>query len=476
MTAKHKVFPRGYEFCNFEGQPEEKLIQFGSPASVTIPLQQGFGNEVIPLVEPNQKVLAGQIIGRDDESVSSPVHSPVNGNVVKIEKINTHGRETTAIFIDSHDSGEYQLIYLSGASACGDAGIPTGFKSSVITPQEVEDVIIQGIGGQIHNISLHVLLKDKRLHHFVDGLKILKKLMPGARFHLAFDKQNRDIVKDVCQMLQGNDWIDVFTTAAKYPVHRDELLMPLLLGKAFPHGYSAANAGVIVLDTQAILHVYDAVVKGQPVIERTVALCGPCFEENIHINAVVGSPLSDLVADNVIDSPRFVLNSSLTGVYLSDLSLPLDRTFSTIVTLTEDNQSQFLAFARPGPTKDSYSRTFFSSLFKKHNTLFKKKCGTNVNGELRPCVFCSFCEDVCPAGIIPHLLFHYVENDTIDETLLKYKIFNCIDCNLCSYVCPSKIPVAQLIKDGKAKLIEEGLEPPVPKIALKGVDRHKSLK
>jgi Na+-translocating ferredoxin:NAD+ oxidoreductase RnfC subunit len=108
--------------------------------------------------------------------------------------------------------------------------------------------------------------------------------------------------------------------------------------------------------------------------------------------------------------------------------------------------------------------------------LFQKKCGTNVHGELRPCIFCTFCEEVCPAGIIPHFLFHYVEKDIIDDTLLKYRIFDCIDCNLCSYVCPSKIPVAQFIKEGKAKLLDEGFKCPVPAVVLKGVEKYRSVK
>jgi len=58
---------------------------------------------------------------------------------------------------------------------------------------------------------------------------------------------------------------------------------------------------------------------------------------------------------------------------------------------------------------------------------------------------------------MPHHLYRYAAKDIIDENLLKYKIFNCIECNLCSYVCTSKIPVAQYIKEAKAKLIEFGL-------------------
>ncbi len=497
IIPKYKRFPRGYEFKSFEGQPNENLIQTEIPARVTIPLRQGFGCEVSPIVEPGQKVAAGQIIGRDDKSVSSPVHSSVNGRVVEIERIDYFGREMTAIVIESDGTGDWQrlkghscrledlsaekigeLIYLSGAGSIGRVGIPTRFNSSVIAPEDVENVIIQGVGCEVHNLSLDVLLKGQGLSHFIEGLKILKKMMPGARFHLALNKLQKSLIEDISQLLPADNSINFFTVAGKYPVGYDEVLTPLLLGKEFPYGYSAANIGVVVLDIQAVLHVYEAVVEGKPVIEKTVALCGSGFRENHHVKSRIGSSLAHVIkGKNKTDKKlRFVLNSCLTGESLSDLSLPVDRTFTTVIALLEEDESEFLAFARPGFKRDSYSRTCLSILFKKNSKLFQKRCGTNVHGELRPCIFCSFCEEVCPVGIIPHLLFHYVEKDVIDETLLKYKIFNCIECNLCTYVCPSKIPIAQFIGEGKAKLLNERCEPPVPSVALKGVEKYKSVK
>lgn len=494
---KHKTFSRGYEFKNFEGQPDENLIKAGIPARVTIPLRQGFGREVSPIVEPGQKVAAGQIIGRDDESVSSPVHSSVNGKVIQIERINHLGGETGAVVIESDGTGDWQrlsghssnwkdlspekigeLIYLSGASSCGRAGIPTNFNSSVIAPEEVENVIIQGVGSEVHNLLPEVLLKSKGLLHFIEGLKILKKIMATARFHLALNKSQKNLIKDVSGLLPTDDSINFFTVAGKYPVEYDEVLTPLLLGVGFPYGYSAANVGVIVLDIQAVLHVYEAVVEGKPLIERTIALCGPGFIENTHVKVRIGSSLKHIIKGNINADKnlRLVLNSSLTGESLCDLSLSADRTFTTVIAMLEDHESVFLSFARPGLKGDSYSRTCFSMLFKENSKLFQKKCGTNLHGELRPCIFCTFCEEVCPVNIIPHLLFHYVEKDVIDETLLKYKIFNCLECNLCSYVCPSKIPVAQFIKEGKAKLLNEGCECPVPGVALKGVEKYKSIR
>ena len=497
MAPKHKVFPRGYEFKNFEGQPDENLVQIAIPAKVTIPLRQGFGCEVFPVVEPGQKVAAGQIIARDDQSVSSPVHSSVNGRIAEIGKIDYPGSEVGAITIESDGTGGWQrlqgclsnwqdlsaektgeLIYLSGAGSSGRAGIPTGFNSSVITPAEVENVIIQGLDTEVYNLSLEVLLRDQELSHFIKGLKILKKLMAQARFHLVLDKAQKSLVNKLWQSLPNDDSFSFSTTTSKYSAGYDEVLIPLLLGKKFPYGYSAANIGVIVLDIQTVLHVYQAVVEGKALIEKTAALCGPGFRENPHINFRIGSSLEHIIKSRVDTDKnlRFVPNSCLTGQRISDLSLPADRTFTTVIALSEDNESEFLAFARPGFTSDSYSQTCFSMLFRKNNKLFQKKCGTNVHGELRPCIFCTFCHEVCPVGIIPHLLFQHVERDVIDENLLRYKIFDCIECNLCSYVCPSKIPIAEFIKKGKSGLISEGFEIPTPDTVLKGLEKYKSVK
>ncbi|MHC4215650.1 MAG: 4Fe-4S dicluster domain-containing protein [Planctomycetota bacterium] len=496
MIPKNKKFPAGYEFVNFAGQPASESIQSGIPGRVTIPLRQGFGNEVSAVVEVGQKVSAGEIIGRDDESVSSPVHSSVNGTVVEIEKIEYLGNETTAIVIESDGTDERQslkghslnwevlsaetiseLIYLSGVSSSGSGGIPTSFNSSVIGPEEVEDVIVQGVCSESHNPCLGYLLGGEGFSRFVAGLEILKKLMPRARFHLALDEDQKSLFREVSEHLPNGDFVDVVRLPSKYPVDRDEILTSLVLGKEFPWGYLAANIGVIVLDIQSVLHVYEAVVEGKALIERAIALCGPGFIKPIHVHARIGSSLEDVVKGKVDSEKelRFVTDSVIAGESFSDLSLPINRSTKSIISLIEAREREFLAFALPGFKKDAYARTSFSRIFKKGSTLFQKTCGTNVKGEHRPCIFCGFCESVCPVGIIPHHLFHYVEREIIDESLLTFKIFKCIECNLCNYVCPSKIHIAQFISEGKVKLAEEGFELPEPGVSLKGVEKYKSL-
>lgn len=489
MIAKNKAFPGGYRFRHFQGRPQDKLIGAAIPATVTIPLMQGFGDEVAAVVGAGDKVVAGQIIGRDDESISSPVHSSVNGKVAKVGKIGYLGNETTAITIESDGTDGWQslegcsgtwgnlsieqiekLVYLSGAASAGRDGIPTGFNSSIISPDEVENVIIHGVESEMFAVSSGLLLEGDNLSHFAEGTKILRKMLPHAAFSIALNSECKSLIDDVSGALADDDWCDVRGLEPRYPADYDEVLVSAVLGRKFPSGHLAANIGVIVLDIQAVLAVYDAVVAGKAVIERTIALAGPGFEENLHISARVGSPVEHIIDGMVKQGAdlRFLRNSCLTGEGLSDLSMPADRTCGAIIAVVEGNKREMFAFVRPGPRKDSYSRTFLSLLFGSEN--ITKRCETNLRGEVRPCISCNYCVEVCPVSLMPHLLFRHVEREIIDERLLKYGIYDCIECNLCTYVCPSKITLGQWIKDGKAKLIDEGLTCPQPKYALKGVE------
>jgi Na(+)-translocating NADH:ubiquinone oxidoreductase A subunit len=474
-VTNHRTFKGGYKFLNYAGQPKEILKDIKIPSKVVIPLRQGFGKEAKPLVKVGDKVYCGQIIGRDDSTVSSPVHSSVNGVVEDIKRVNYFKRDVGVVVIRSDGSESFKslegydqnwnnlpaedierLIYLSGVSSLDREGIPTRFKSSIIPPEGVEDLIVHGVGSEPYNISLGVLLEGKRLFHFVEALKILKKIMPRARVHLALNFHKGRLLEEAYKLTHQLDWLSVRPLDPKYPQGYDEMLIPTILNKRFPFGYSAANIGVVVLNVQAVLSVYDAVCSGKPFFERIVALCGPSFKENLHIRVRIGTPLEDIMAGNLNeDTPvRVVLNSLLTGFQLNDFSLPVDRVYSQIIAIPENKKREFLAFTRPGLRRDSYSRTFVSALM----PFVKKYCDTNIHGEERPCISCTYCEEVCPVEIIPHLLSKYVKRGIIDETIMNYKIFNCIECGLCSFVCPSKISLAKHIKEGQDKLIIQGCD------------------
>lgn len=488
-----KTFSGGHKFKRYVGQTRDILFSSDVPTGVMIPLSQGFGLTCTPTIKTGDRVCAGQIIGRDDNNISSPVHSSINGQVVGIEKANYFKREMTMVAIQGDGSGEYQrieghsadweklssreiedLLYKSGVTCLDREGIPTRFKTSVISPEEVEDIIIHWAGSEIYNLSLDLLLKGKSLFNFVQGLRILRRIMPQARIHLAINKEKKHIIERIEKLTSQLAKFTIHPVVSKYPQGYDEVLVPTLLKKEFPYGYSAANIGVVVLNIRAVLHVFEAVVEGKPLIERMIALSGHGFTENLHLTVRVGTPLGSILKGRTRDVPvRIVLNSLLTGFELKDYSLPVDRTFSQIIAIPENNEREFMAFARPGLRRDSYSRTFLSAYLRTMKTL-----DTNCHGEERACIQCGYCVEVCPVRIIPSLLNRYVRLG-IDETLMRYGIFNCIDCNLCSYVCPSKISLAENLRKAKKKLVEIGCDNYVcirPRFDLKGFEEYKGIK
>jgi Na(+)-translocating NADH:ubiquinone oxidoreductase A subunit len=467
-----RTFSGGYRFKGFKGQAQDGLIPLGVPPKAIIPMIQGFGPPLKPTVKIGDKVFAGQIIACDDDELASPIHSSINGRVTEIREIDYLSGRATAVIIEGDGSEDYrriesyppqweelsprkieELLYKSGVTSLEGEGIPTHFKTSVITPEEVEDIIIHGTDSDIYNPSLELLLEGEKLVNFVEGMKILKRIMPQAKVHLALSKERKRIIKEVGKLTSNLDGFEIYPMVPKYPLDREEILIPILLNKRFPYGGLAANIGVVVLSIQTVLHVFEAVAEGKPLIERIIALCGPSFKENVHVKVRTGTPLEFILKDRLKDGHhRIVLNSLLTGFELKDLSLPVDRTFSQIIAIPENREREFLAFLRPGLRRNSYSRSFLSSLLRTG-----KAVDTNLHGEERPCIQCGYCVEVCPVRIIPTLINRYIRLG-IDETLVRYGIFNCIDCNLCSYVCPSKISLAKNLKEAKEKLREMGLD------------------
>jgi Na(+)-translocating NADH:ubiquinone oxidoreductase A subunit len=478
MSTPKKAFKGGYRFKNFRGKPLDIVVNIDAPERITVPLKQGYGEATEPTVALGDSVKAGQIIGKNVDVLSSPVHSSVSGKVVEITKLTIGDHQVSAVIIEKNSDFTFEqanvqkisghdpdwkrlqadkiaeLIYLSGAASLDSCGIPTKYGSSSVNPEDIEHVIVQAVEDDLLAPSPRVLLNEEALDRFVDGCGMLKRVLPGADVTVAVSKNIKPLAQELQNRFEVTPGISVVTVSDKYPQSLDEVLVPTVLGGGFPYGFEAANLGVTVVSVQTVLHVFDAVAEGMPVLHRLVALGGSGFLENVYLRVPIGTPGSHITANNAkIDREyRLVCNSLLNGPTITDTSLPVTRTCSAVYAIPEAHSTEMMSFATPGFAKDSYSKTFPTAVLP-----LKKKLDTNLHGEERACLSCSFCSEVCPVGILPNVLHRYVERDIVDESIQQLGVFRCIDCNLCTYVCPSKIPVAQLIKQGKDRLRSEGL-------------------
>lgn len=481
MRISKKAFKGGYRFKNFKGEPEKTVTRCDMPDKIVVPLQQGYGGEVEALVKTGDTVKAGQIIGRSDGTLSSPAHSSVAGTVSELSKIQLGGDAINTVVIETADGFDVsddailrlhghdkhwerlqaekleELIYLSGAASLDTCGIPTRFNTAMVGADDIRHIIVQCVEDELLPFSLDAVAGEYSPAQIIAGCRIIKRIMPNASATIAISKNKKQLLSGTGAILDDDDQMAVMEVSDRYPQSRDEVLVPTVLGGGFPYGFEAVQMGVLVVSLQTVCHVYDAVANGIPVLERIISVCGTGFENNIHVKTPVGTMGANIIGafckTNVEDGAiRYVYDSLLTGPTISDTELPIARTCRSIYAIKEAPTTELFSFASPGFAKDSYSNTFPT-----FRAPFAKNLDTNIHGEARACLSCSFCVDSCPVGILPNLIHRYVERDLVEENLQELGIFRCIDCNLCTYVCPSKIPVAGLVKKGKDMLKNDGI-------------------
>ena len=475
MKVLNGKIPGGYEFKQFKGQPSSELVVFNLPKHIFVPLER-VDLGVKPLVHTGEIVKSGQIIWQDDMSISSPVHSPADGIVESVSKMDSPDGQIHVVQIASSDlesgtdtyqkvpgftsnwiklpKGELEkIIYLSGTAALGSGGIPTGYRSSAIEPSEVQHIIVHATDAEVYNPDISIFLEDDGAKQFTEGLSILARLMDQASVHIAISNNTSTWFQVIDNAVSDDLPITYHKTKPKYPQNHNSMLLKTVLGIDLPSTHKGINKGVVILSVQDVCQIYEAVVEGKPLMERVIAIAGPVFNKSLHLYVKIGTPVSDISNGRLLTEDkkdvRFIKNSLITGEVLN-FETPIEKNTDILIALEEKRGQDLMFFAKPGFKKDSFSNTYLAKVLP-----FKKNINTNLNGEHRACLSCGFCQKVCPVGILPNVLFPYVERDRLDETAVQYGIFKCIDCNLCTYVCTAKIPIAAYLKEGKKKLIED---------------------
>jgi Na+-transporting NADH:ubiquinone oxidoreductase subunit A len=174
----------------------------------------------------------------------------------------------------------------------------------------------------------------------------------------------------------------------------------------------------------------------------------------IHIKVMPGYPIETIRSRYISPAAARMLNGgALTGVPVEATTLGLDTECRGLTIIGEHTEREFLGFVRPGWDRSCYAACFLSSF----RTRFSEYFTTAMRGEGRPCVSCNFCEEVCPAGIMPYLLHKHLYADLIEE-VQEGRVDLCVECGLCSYVCPSKIELRKQFVEAKDLIEKENEE------------------
>jgi Na(+)-translocating NADH:ubiquinone oxidoreductase A subunit len=441
-----------------EGRPEGRIKVLPEPEVLYLPLgSRRFEFEQI-CVKEGQSVNGGDILATDPTHYAVPLLAPRAGTVrlkavenhivlEDIAQLEEHAHvgmdEMPHIVKEMGAAGikRYKLLALGAWQFFFDA-----FTGALPDPLGKPQAVI------VSTVSLEPFLArgDAQLHdkllNFTRGLEHLQSLLEYEPIYLVMPDVKSEFATQVREQIRGYAWVKLVEIPLKYPYDDFNILARALRLKK--------DAGCVWgVRTEGVLAVDRALTLTKPCTSRVITIGGQGVNSPGHIEVVTGYPIESIL-DAYVSAPetRKIKGGILAGEPLGTEERGVETECRGLTILPELRGREFLSFVRPGWNRRSYSLCFLSCLRGK----FDERLTTGVRGEVRPCISCNFCEEVCPAGIIPYLIHKYLYRDLVEEAE-EARVDLCVGCGLCSFVCPSKIELREQLV-GAQELIKKEKE------------------
>ncbi len=422
--------------------PENKLTankkteRMPLPRQVIIPLSQHIGVPSVPVVAKGDPVKVGTMIAKAGGFVSARIHSPVSGTVSKIDHAtDVSGYKRTAIIIDvegdvweetidrtetlvktcSLSSKEIiEKITEAGIVGMGGATFPTQVKLLPPPGMKAEILLINGAECEPYLTSDHALMLEKAEEILV-GTQLLMRAIGVDNAVIGIENNKKDAVQSLTSLAKKYSGIRVFPLKVRYPQGGEKQLIDAVVKRQVPGGSLPVAVGVIVHNVGTAYAVYEAVQKNKPLFERIVTVTGKRLTNPCNLWVRLGTPARELIeyaGGLPEDTGKIISGGPMMGKALVDTDVPVTKGSSGILLLSS------------GDTKRK---------------------------EMRDCIRCSQCVQVCPMGLVPSFLMSVTEFEEWGKAE-QFDIMDCIECGACSYVCPSNRPLLDYIRMGKAKV------------------------
>ncbi|MEA3488895.1 MAG: electron transport complex subunit RsxC [Candidatus Omnitrophota bacterium] len=411
------------------------------PHIAVVPLSQHIGEPNKPVVNKGDDVEEGQVLGRSDSFVSSPVHSPVYGKVRDIKKAfhPTLG-PVMSVFVERDESREprkytekdtgalsaeelIEKVRDAGIVGMGGAAFPTHVKLRVPEGRKIKTLIINGAECEPYLTCDHVLMTHKT-REILSGIEILIRILGPGQVYMAIEDNKKaaifafqKLIKETRHSVLPRIRIIPFKT--KYPQGGEKQLIKAISGQEVPPGKLPLDIGFLVHNVGTVHAIYEAVYYDKPLIERVVTISGDCMHRPGDFVVRIGATIRDIVEQYGIelykDPKKVIVGGPMMGFAQPHMEAPILKSTSGIL---------FLSDIRAEDLQEGN------------------------------CIKCARCVDVCPVNLVPTEIAKVVKKG-FWEKLDNLHVTDCMECGACAYTCPARIPLVQYIKDAKNAVTEQ---------------------
>jgi electron transport complex protein RnfC len=415
---------------------DQAIVVLPLPKQAFIPLNQNLGAPGVPQVQKGDEIKVGQLIAKGEAFISSNVHSPVSGKVLKVDNvIDASGYKRPAFvvnvegdeWVESIDRSPELLkeiklsqkeivdkVHELGVVGLGGATFPSHVKLMVPDGKTAEVLIINGVECEPYLTSDHRLMLEKG-NEILVGTSILMKGLGVKRGIIGIENNKRDAIENMTSLAKEFDGIEICPLKVKYPQGGEKQLIKATIKREVPSGKLPIEVGAVVNNVGTAFAVYEAVQKNKPLVERVVTITGKSVANPGNYMVRLGTPVGQLVeaaGGLPEDSGKLIGGGPMMGKTLLSLDTPIVKGSSGILILREAESKRV---------------------------------------EMKNCIRCARCVSVCPMGLEPLLLAQQAETEMWEEAE-KDRIMDCIECGSCHYTCPSGRPLLDYIRLGKNKV------------------------
>lgn len=402
---------------NTENSPSEKF----SPKAVKIPLRQGMGAELAPLVSVGDDVFVGQKIGESNAGFSCPVHSSVSGRVTGMsEYLAANGSVIKCIDIESN--GEFtayanikkpqvksredfiKAVRESGLVGLGGAGFPAHIKLN-FNPEEtpVDTLIINAAECEPYITSDYREMIENP-DGVISGVRLVKKMLEIKNAIIAIESNKPEAIKLLTEKTKDDKSIKIMPLKSSYPQGAEKVIIYNTVKRIVKEGELPSNVGVVVMNVSSVAFLDSYFKTGMPLVSKRITVDGETVENPRNLIVPIGTVIDDLLTYcnvNKEKTKRIILGGMMMGQCAYDSFLPITKTNNAVLAFKALDQAAQTA-----------------------------------------CIRCASCINACPLGLMPcEMETAYKKGDV--EALKKLKVNLCMNCGSCSYVCPAKRNLAE---------------------------------
>ena len=416
------------------------------PHQAIFPLSQHIGAPARPVVQKGDKVKVGTLLAEAGSFVSAPIHSSVNGTIVKIDSaIDATGYRKPAIIInvegdeweESIDRSEklellkdhpeltpeviVNRVKDAGIVGMGGAGFPTFIKLTPPPTAKAECVIINAVECEPY-ITADYRLMMEHADEILVGLELLMKAAKVTTGYIGIETNKPKAIEllseKASKAFEGTEYrVEVVPLKQRYPQGGEKQLVDAVIRRQVPAPPAIpVNVGAIVQNVGTAFAVYQAVMKNKPLFERYTTVTGKRLAHPGNFLVRMGTPMQDLIdlcggmpeGDN-----KLLAGGPMMGKALTSTEVPICKGTNSVTILSDEDA--------------------------------RRK-------EPQPCIRCAKCVGACPMGLEPYLLAKLSAFKKWEKAEAE-DIVSCIECGSCQFTCPAHRPLLDNIRQGKQTIM-----------------------